>query len=209
MTELIAYQGIAGAFGEEAVNRLWRAHGIAVPAATFADALDAVQHGATHWAVIPVWNAIVGPIRGACVELHDRRAVLQTIRHVDVEVGLCLLALPGARLCEIRYVGSHPAALGQCGQFFARHPHLARCEAADTASAASEIAQLNRSARPFGNNAWFAGVSFESANSLAAVASRRAAREYGLAILVENIQDARTNFTRFVAVRRRAGVNRA
>jgi prephenate dehydratase len=202
-----AFQGTRGAFGEEAVRLLWNGGATAVPSATFADALERLRRGDVAWAVIPVWNSIIGPIVSATLELRRHAEAIDLVHHVEVPVELCLLARPGTMVEDIRYVGSHPAALAQCRRFFAAHPRMLACDASDTAGAARQLAdglfdvRIGRSA--IGPRPWHARLSVESERCLAVVASGRAAELYGLDVLCSGVQDEAYNVTRFAAVRRR------
>ncbi len=89
-----------------------------------------------------------------------------------------LLALPGAKLAEIRQIASHPQAIAQCEEFLATLPDVQIVPSANTAISAREVAHLGDPTR-------------------AAIASIEAAREYGLVPLAENIQTSATNTTRF------------
>jgi prephenate dehydratase len=79
---------------------------------------------------------------------------------------------------------SHPQALAQSEEFLAKHRIEAQA-AYDTAGAAMEVAA-------------------RADQSVAAIASRRAAAKYGLAVLAEGIETSADNFTRFFALARDA-----
>jgi chorismate mutase / prephenate dehydratase len=82
---------------------------------------------------------------------------------------------------ELRVVISHPQALAQCHDFFARHPYLTARPELDTAGSARRVATAGDRA-------------------LAAIASSAAAKAYGLAIVAHGIQTSSGNATRFVEV---------
>lgn len=196
-----AYQGVAGAFGEEAVRLAWDGRAKAIPARSFVAALDQLLNEHVEWAVIPVWNSVIGPITAAREALRERGTSITITRELDVPVRHCLLALPGTSLADVRYVGSHPAALGQCARFFAEHPELAACEAFDTAGSARELSMLRESDGPRSAESWYAALRVDAPSRLAAIASANAGRRYGLTILCESVQDDPTNLTSFVVVR--------
>jgi prephenate dehydratase len=123
---------------------------------------------------------------------------------VDVPVRHCLLALPGTSIADIRYVGSHPAALAQCTRLFAANDALVACAAFDTAGAARELAtlgELGDATRPRTSDTWYSALAIDGPTRLAAIASADAGRQYGLSILREGVQDNPTNVTRFAVVR--------
>lgn len=205
-----AYQGIAGAYGEEAVRRIWHGRARAIPTRTFADALAALVSGRVHWAVIPISNSSIGPVAPARAALRALGSAIVVTRQVDVPVRHCLLALPGTSIADIRYVGSHPAALAQCTRLFAANDALVACAAFDTAGAARELATLGKlgklgelgdATRPRTSDTWYSALAIDGPTRLAAIASADAGRQYGLSILREGVQDNPTNVTRFAVVR--------
>ena len=139
----------------------------------------AVQGGRAAGAVLPLENSLGGTV-GEAVDalLHTELAVvaelLLPVRHQ-------LLGVPGASLETIEQVASQQPALAQCEAFLARRSwRLIVTD--DTAAAARRLAA---SADP----------------STAVIASARAARRHGLAILARDIQGG-PNFTRFAVVAR-------
>jgi prephenate dehydratase len=197
----VAYQGIAGAFGEEVVERLWRGEAVARPVRTFPAALDAVLGGSVAWAVIPVWNSRIGRVASACDALDDRARALVQEQEVLIPIELCLLGLLGTSIADVRYVGSHPAALAQCARLFGESPALLACEAFDTAGAAMELSRF--CARTPNERPWYARLPVEAPSQLGAIAAAAAARRYGLEVLRRGVQDDPANMTRFVVVRAR------
>jgi prephenate dehydratase len=101
---------------------------------------------------------------------------------------------------DVRFVGSHPAALAQCTKLFADRPELTACAAFDTAGAAQELSIFGESAGS-SSELWYSLVRVHGPKRLAAIASAAAARRYGLSILRAGVQDDPSNVTRFVVVR--------
>src|SRR5208283_1487583 len=93
-----------------------------------------------------------------------------------------LMAPPGVPFSRIRRVYSHPVALNQCLDFFARHPDIERVTYYDTAGSAKMIME-------------------EGLRDAGAIASAVAAEIYGARILRRSIEDDRRNFTRFFLLR--------
>jgi prephenate dehydratase len=206
-TARAAFQGIAGAFGDEAIERLWQGSVQSHPQPTFEAALDAVLCGEVEWAVIPVHNSTIGAITPACRALAEREKSLECVDELTVPVSHCLLALPDSTMSHLRYVGSHPAALAQCARFFHEHPGLSAREAFDTAGAACELAELDR-ASPDGRETWYSKLGVSDGRALAVLAGERAAARYGLVVLRKAVQDRVDNATRFVIVRATHGGGR-
>lgn len=181
---VVAFQGYLGAFSEMAIRQQWPEGATPLPSGTFPDALAHVLERRAHFAVIPVENAIVGPVRVALDALAAVGDAVTTRTETRVPVHLCLMAPAGASLAGLRDVHSHPVALAQCRIFFARHPWLESVSHADTAGAAHDVAAAALVTR-------------------GAVASEMAAERYGLEIIARRIEDVPINWTRFLVVSRR------
>ena len=193
----VAYQGIAGAFSEAAVERAFGPQSSAVPCHTFGDVLDTLLDGQAEHAVLPIWNSTIGSVAGACAAIDARAAAIVQERTLDVDIRLCLLGRPGATRDGLRFVGSHPAALAQCARLFADRT-LVACDAYDTAGAACELAC-------FGDPAimprWYDDLDVREPSTLGAIASAAAADRYGLTILARDVHDRAGNHTRFAVLR--------
>jgi chorismate mutase/prephenate dehydratase len=178
----IAYQGVEGSYSHLAAQRRYagRTGGALLSGHdTFRGAAEAVTAGAADLALLPIENTTAGSINEtydllAGGALHITGEVVSVIEH-------CLLALHGVELADLRTVISHPQALAQCHELFAKHPQLTARADLDTAGAARRVAEAND-------------------RTLAAIASGEAARRYGLAIVARGIQSASGNATRFVEV---------
>ena len=178
----VAYQGVEGSYSHLAAQRRYAGSpGGALLAGhdSFRAAAEAVTSGAADLALLPIENTTAGSINEtydllAAGALHITGEVVSAIEH-------CLLALHGVVLADLRTVISHPQALAQCHDLFAKHPHLTPRADLDTAGAARRVAEAND-------------------RTLAAIASSAAAQRYGLAIVARGIQSAVGNSTRFVEV---------
>lgn len=170
----IAYQGVPGAFSEEA-SLQFASGGEAVGYPSFAQAFDAALSGACDYACLPVENSLAGSINQTYDLLTD--SVLHVVGEQIVHIHHNLLVKPGVGLKDVKRVYSHPQALAQCQAFLTRHG-LEAVTDFDTAGAAKLLAENG-------------GV------GKAAIAGRRAADIYGLEVAAENIEDAGFNYTRF------------
>lgn len=170
----IAFQGVAGAFSEEA------ALGFAPDAdpvgyGEFDEAFQAAVSGECSYACLPVENSLAGSINQTYDLLTD--SVLHVVGEQVVRVHHNLLARPGVALKDVRRVYSHTQALQQCQRFIRAHGFEAVTDF-DTAGAAKLLAE-------------------NGGEGKAAIASKRAAEAYGLTVLAENIEDLDFNYTRF------------
>ena len=173
-THRIAYQGVEGAFSEQAALQF--APGAqAVGFGSFQEAFAATVRGECSHAVLPVENSLAGSINQTYDLLTD--SVLHVVGEQIVRVHHNLLAKPGVRLEDVRRVYSHPQALAQCHDYLRRH-HFEAVTDFDTAGAAKVLAE-------------------NGGEGKAAIASKRAAETYGLEVLAERIEDLPFNYTRF------------
>ena len=178
-TRVVAYQGEAGAYGEEGAQALFPGEEHR-PLPSVRKVFEAVEVGRVAFGLVPMDNSQAGSIN----ETYDLflKHGLHLVGETIVRVDHCLLALPGSGLDELREVTSHPQALAQCEGFLHALGAAVRAEY-NTAGAAKRIAD-------------------ERLEGVAAIASRRAAELYGLEVLAERIQTYPDNSTRFGALAR-------
>ncbi len=172
----VAIQGEAGAFSHEAAHKLLGPDIQLVPCRTFSDAFQAVSNDEADRAVIPVENALAGPV----VESLDLlwSSGLTVRGETRVRIRLCLCAPPGVALEAVRSVASHPVALEQCRSLFEQNPQMKPVVVYDTAGSVKDMMQ--------------GAVEYE-----AAVSSQLAAELYGAHILESEVEDDPRNYTRF------------
>jgi len=176
---MIAYQGEPGANSHIACAESFPQL-TPLPCATFEDAFVALQDGAADLAMIPIENSIAG--RVADIHALLPASGLHIVGETFLPIHFQLLAIPGARIEDLKAVYSHTHALGQCRNIIRRYK-LQPVVAGDTAGAAREIAE------------W-------ADKSRAALAPRLAGDIYGLATLASNVEDESHNTTRFVVLSR-------
>ena len=171
----VAYQGAPGAFSHEACLRFLPDHE-AVGVAAFADVVEAVEAGRADFGILPLSNNEAGETGAR--NLIESSGLRIAARHA-LPVRMHLLGLPSATLDGIRTVASHPVALRQCARTLARLGVQTE-EATNTALAARGLSRIDH------------GV----------LASEAAAEQYGLAILMRDLQDRPDNATTFAVVAR-------
>ena len=185
MTGKIAFQGELGAYGHQACVEA-RPQFAPLPCPTFEDALDAVRTGAADFGMIGVENSTYG--RVADVHLLLPESGLHIVDEAFVRVHINVLAVPGAKLSDLRRVRSMSILLGQARGFIKAHG-LATLNWSDNAAAARDVAAL--------------GDKTEGA-----LASEIAAQIYGLEILARHIEDHDRNTTRFLIMAREPDYSR-
>ena len=175
MRQVIAYPGTHGSFSAAAAQEAFPA-GECVGYATFPEAAQAVIDGKADYALLPVENSFAGAVLPTYsilekLPLHIVGETMKAVRHQ-------LLAMPGAKLENIRQISSHPQAIAQCDVFLATLEGVQLIPSGNTAISAREVAERQDPA-------------------CAAIASEEAAQAFGLSILQRDIQTSDLNTTRF------------
>ncbi len=144
---------------------------------------SAVETGLAESAVLPIENSIEGPV-STTLDLLIHETGLKVCHEVVVPIRHMLITVPGTRLEEIRTVISHPQALGQSRRFLERFlPKAEQVGWLSTAGAVQDVVEANDPTR-------------------AAIGPYRAHELYGGEVLARDIQDIRSNLTRFVVLAR-------
>ena len=175
MTDTIVYQGEPGAYSHLACQDGFPDM-IPEPCASFAAAFAKVSSGSAKLAMIPVENTVAGRVSDIYHLLPE--GGLHIIGEQYLAVHHQLLAVPGAKLSDLKSARSHPMALGQVRKRLASM-NIKPVTDVDTAGAARSVSELGD-------------------KSVAAIASSLAAETYGLEILASDIEDASHNTTRFL-----------
>jgi prephenate dehydratase len=177
----VAFQGEPGANSHLAIREVYP-DAEAMACATFEDAFIAIASGEADIGMIPIENSVAGRV----ADIHHLmpHSGLHIIAEHFMPVRHQLLAVKGATLADVKTVESHVHALGQCRKVI-RQLGIKPVVAADTAGSAREIAEAGDKSR-------------------AAIATRLAAEIYGLANLMEDIEDESHNTTRFIVLAREA-----
>ena len=173
----VAYLGPAGTFSEEAALGYFGASIVRLPCASIDEVMHAATAGAADFGVVPVENSTEG------VVARSLDLFLTTPLFIIGETSLVVqhnLLRKADTLEGITAVCAHPQALAQCHRWLSHHlPDAER--------------------RPVSSNAEGARLAGLD-DSLAAIAGRRAAAEYGLHIVAPAVQDDPHNRTRFAVV---------
>jgi prephenate dehydratase len=177
----VAFQGERGAFSEDAAIQLLGPDITLVPRPTFEALFESLDENVSDFVLAPVENTTIGEIKPVRALLAERPLV--EAGEISIRISHQLIGCPGVKLEQLIAVESHPAALSQCQKFLRDHPRLEQIEADDTAGS---VARIIKSA----------------VRERAAIASERAAKFYGGAVIEKNIQDLTDNYTRFVLFRK-------
>ncbi len=177
----IAIQGVLGSFHHQVAQQYFGENIEVFGYNTFEEVAKSVGNEVVDVAVMAIENSIAGAILPN-YDIIDRYELYITDEYY-LPISHNLMALPGQQLSDITEARSHPMALLQCKDFFASHPAINPIDDVDTAYVAKIISE-------------------QKIKGLGAVASIKAAEFYGLALLAEDIQTVKNNFTRFIILQK-------
>lgn len=176
---VVAIQGGDASFHDIAARKYFPDVSSTVKCLTFRDVFTALETGAASKALIAIENTIAGSILGNYTLLQEYGFPI--IGEIRLRIIMCLMALKGQQIEDIRLVRSHYMALLQCGEFLQKYPHIKVEEYHDTADSAKDLKL---------NNLYGVG----------AIAGKYAADLYDLGLLAESIETYKMNFTRFLVI---------
>jgi len=179
----IAFLGPRGTNSEEAalIHGGVDAELVAVPG--IPALVSAVETGLADVAVLPIENSIEGPI-STTLDLLIHETGLRICAEVVVPIRHVMVTVPGATLDGITTVVSHPQGLAQCRRFLDRFlPNAEQVAWLSTAGAVREVVDGGDPTK-------------------ASIGPLRAQELYGGHILAHDIQDIRSNLTRFIVLAR-------
>lgn len=177
----VAFQGELGAFSQEAIHQFFGPRVEPVPQTRFEQVFEALAAGRVRSAVIPIENTLAGSVH----ENYDHllKFQLEIVGETNVRIVHNLIVLPGVKWKNLKKVYSHPVALNQCLDFFARYRNLEPIPFYDTAGSVKMIVE-------------------QQPQDAAAIASLLAAGIYGGHLLKRSIEDDRQNYTRFFLLKK-------
>ena len=176
MPDCVAFQGIHGAYSEQAIRQHYGDSIKSFPTPTLSDLFEAMHTRQVRHAMLPVENALAGAVNQAYELLMDSDLRIQA--EVILHVHHALMAPKGVKLEDLKRVRSHPQALAQCDKFLKRYK-IEPVPWYDTAGSAHDLAHE------------------ASDGHTGAIASELAANLYNLDLLATQIEDVPFNFTRF------------
>jgi chorismate mutase/prephenate dehydratase len=180
---LVAYHGCRGSYSYLAAKThfgVFKGESFLRSYETLPSMIQALVDGERDYALLPLENTTAGSIN----ESYDLlgKYDLKIIGEEILSIQHCLMTLDKIPLHRIKRVLSHPQALLQCSRF---------------------LDSLDCQKEAFSNTAKAAEyIQTEQDPSLAAIASRDAAKSHGLHILKDDITNQKKNFTRMIIVSR-------
>jgi len=173
----IAFLGPEGTYSEQATYKHFGRSVTGVPYPGIADIFAAVEAKEVRYGLVPVENSTEGTIN------HTLDLLMQTSVQICGEVLLRIehqLLSQANDLSAVSAVHAHPQSLAQCRNWLDKHlPKAERISESSNAAAAS--------------------VAVED-KTIAAIAGESAALRYKLSALAKNIEDVKTNTTRFLII---------
>lgn len=179
MSKRLGFLGPEGTYTEQAALN-YDPEAELVPYPSFPAVASAVESGEVDEGVLPIENSLEGAVTFTLdLLIHD--SALSIRQELVLRIDHCLVVRPGTKIEDIELIYSHPQALAQCRSCLAERFRDASVAASlSTAAAVQEMQKSDVVA--------------------AAIANRRAATLNGAHILLEGIQDDRSNETRFVVL---------
>ncbi len=174
----VIYQGVPGAFSEQAMIKFFGADIQSANVEHFEDIVERIAKGEADYGVLPIENSSAGFVAGVYHLLQEYDVTI--VGGIDLEVSQALLGVKGANIADIKTVYSHPQALMQTKPFLDAQG-FKQIAMENTAVSARKIQQ-------------------DGDVTQAAVASIRAAQLYDLEVLNPSINTQKNNTTRFVVL---------
>lgn len=175
---MVACQGVEGAYSQIACEKIFKSPMI-MYFKNFDGVFNAIEKGLCQYGILPIENSTAGSVKKVYdLMIHHNFSIVRTFR---MKVDHNLIAIPGAKLSDIKEVYSHEQAINQCSDFLKNHPDVKVIPMENTAVAANIVAQSGRT-------------------DIAAIASHACEELYGLKSLADSIQDAGNNRTRFICI---------
>ena len=150
-------------------------------ARSFEEAIEAVRKGKVDKAILPVDNSTYGRVADIHSLLPASKLFITAEYFLPVDI--CMLGTKSSSLKTVTSATSHPVLLGQCKKFLKMNK-IKTIAGYDTAGSARLISEENDK---------FKG----------ALASKIAAKIYGLKVLRANVQDNKNNTTRFLVMEKK------
>ena len=175
---MVACQGVEGAYAQIACEKMIKDPFI-MYFKNFEGVFNAIEQGLCQYGILPLENSTAGSVNKVYdLMINHNFSIARTFR---LKIDHNLLALPGAKISDIKEVYSHEQAIGQCAGFLNALPGVKVIPVENTAVAANIVAQSGRT-------------------DVAALSSRSCQDLYGLNCHAANIQDKGNNRTRFICI---------
>lgn len=145
----------------------------------FEGVFKSVSSGLCEYGVLPIENSLAGSVNAIYDLLSEYNVSI--VRSVRLKVDHALLAVPGAKLEDIREIYSHQQAISQCSEFLSTLKNVRVIAVENTAEAARMVAQ-------------------QGDRTKASLSSRLCAELYQMQVMKATVQNRDNNYTRFICI---------
>lgn len=175
---MVACQGVEGAYSQIACEKIFKSPFI-MYFKSFDAVFSAIEQGLCQYGILPIENSTAGSVKKVYdLMITHNFSIVRTFR---MKIDHNLLALPGAKLEDIKEIYSHEQAINQCTDFLKNMEGVQVYPVENTAAAAEAVAKSGR-------------------KDVAALSSRSCEELYGLQSLADSVQDKGNNRTRFICI---------
>lgn len=176
----VAYQGISGSFSEEAALSYFKAETYElINCQNFKEVFEKVRLGDVSYGILPIENSSTGSISEVYDLLRDYQVFING--EIILNINQNLVGIKGSKVEDLKEVYSHVQGFKQSTKFLKEHDDWLLIPYHNTAMSAEFIKTKQDITK-------------------GAIASKRAAEVYNLDILAENINDNKTNCTKFIII---------
>lgn len=177
----LGFQGVRGSFSEEALIKHYGENNNARSFEEFEDVFIALKNNEIDYGILPIENSCTGAIS----KVYDllSKYGFYIVAEECIKIDQHLIGIKGSKLEDIEEVYSHAQGFEQSTEFLKNYPNLKLIPYHNTAISAKMICDSGDKRK-------------------AAIASKRAAKIYGLEIIKERINDKEDNHTKFIIIGR-------
>lgn len=175
----VGFPGVRGSFSEEALLKFFGEDSDRISFDGFEDVFKAIETGEIKYGMLPIENSSTGAIS----DVYDliQKYGFYIVGEESIKINQHLIGTDGTTVDSIKEVYSHPQGISQSSEFLKQHEDWKLIPFINTSTSAKLVHDLGD-------------------KSKVAIASKRAAKIYGLNIIKECINDQKNNSTRFVII---------
>lgn len=174
---VVGFQGTLGSFSCNALDNYFSKETKRKHYEYFEDVFKALQADEIDYGIVPLENSSTGAIHDNYDLIRDYGFYI--VGEQSLSISQHLLGIKGSSLEDLTDVYSHPQGILQTSDFLSQYPHIKTHNYTNTALAAKYVSKMQD-------------------QHMGAIASKEAAALYQLDILQENIQNTKSNATRFI-----------
>lgn len=187
VTKKVGFPGVAGSFTEEAAIKFFGKDCHRISYEDFEDVCIALKNGEIEYGILPIENSSTGAVSDTYDLLRKYGFFITGEECIKIQQNL--VGIEGAKLDDIEEVYSHSQGIRQCSEFLKENGEWMLIPFHNTATSAKHVKDLMD-------------------KSKAAIASKNAAKIYGLSVIEEGINNQKDNHTRFIIITREPKVSK-